>query len=160
VGIPRARLHLSLSWALARAPGGRKGRRPSRFLDGLTGRVPAAARPAAAPARDRRAVAAPVSCRVCAKTLTVAAEQKLGRCATCPADYDEGLLESLKAWRTATAKEAKIPPYVVFTDVTLQAIAERVPTTEQELLSIAGIGRVKLDRYGEAVLALCRSAGH
>jgi DNA helicase-2/ATP-dependent DNA helicase PcrA len=160
VGITRARLHLSLSWALARAPGGRKGRRPSRFLDGLTGRVPAASRPAAAPARDRRAVAAPVSCRVCAKTLTVAAEQKLGRCATCPADYDEGLLESLKAWRTATAKEAKIPPYVVFTDVTLQAIAERVPTTEQELLSIAGIGRVKLDRYGEAVLALCRSAGH
>ena len=42
--------------------------------------------------------------------------------------------------------------------MTLQAIAERAPTTEQELLSIAGIGRVKLDRYGEAVLGLCRAA--
>ncbi|TMR07966.1 ATP-dependent DNA helicase UvrD2 [Nonomuraea turkmeniaca] len=156
VGITRAREHLSLSWALARAPGGRKGRRPSRFLDGLTGR--ASSPPRLAPAgRERRTVAAPVSCRVCAKTLVAAAEQKLGRCATCPADYDEALLERLKAWRTATAKESKVPPYVIFTDVTLQAIAERAPTTEQELLSIAGIGRVKIERYGAAVLTLCRS---
>uniref|UniRef100_UPI001966B8A5 HRDC domain-containing protein n=1 Tax=Nonomuraea lactucae TaxID=2249762 RepID=UPI001966B8A5 len=130
----------------------------------LTGRAPAQARASSAgrsgtqPGARERRIAAPVSCRVCARTLVAAAEQKLGRCGTCPADYDEALLESLKAWRTATAKESKVPPYVVFTDVTLQAIAERVPTSEQELLSIAGIGRVKLDRYGEAVLSLCRSA--
>ncbi|MEO3875956.1 ATP-dependent DNA helicase UvrD2 [Nonomuraea sp. B12E4] len=155
VGVTRAREHLSLSWALARAPGGRKSRRPSRFLDGLTGRTSAPPRLAPA-ARERRPVAAPVSCRVCAKTLVAAAEQKLGRCTTCPADYDEALLERLRAWRTATAKEAKIPPYVVFTDVTLQAIAERAPATEQELLSIPGIGRIKTDRYGEAVLTLCQ----
>ncbi|MGW0804405.1 ATP-dependent DNA helicase UvrD2 [Nonomuraea sp. NPDC002799] len=156
VGITRAREHLGLSWALSRAPGGRKSRRPSRFLDGLTGRLSAPPR-FAAPKGERRTVAAPVSCRVCAKTLAAAAEQKLGRCTTCPADYDEALLERLKAWRTATAKDAKVPPYVIFTDVTLQAIAERAPATEQELLSIAGIGRVKMDRYGEAVLALCRT---
>ncbi|MFI9594040.1 ATP-dependent DNA helicase UvrD2 [Nonomuraea sp. NPDC052265] len=155
VGVTRAREHLSISWALARAPGGRKSRRPSRFLDGLTGRASTPPR-VTTPAGERRTVAAPVSCRVCAKTLVAAAEQKLGRCATCPAEYDEALLERLKVWRTATAKEAKIPPYVVFTDVTLQAIAERAPATEQELLSIAGIGRVKVDRYGEAVLGLCR----
>ncbi|SEH03565.1 DNA helicase-2 / ATP-dependent DNA helicase PcrA [Nonomuraea solani] len=155
VGITRAREHLSISWALSRAPGGRKSRRPSRFLDGLTGR--ASSPPRIAPAqRERRQVAAPMSCRVCTKTLVAAAEQKLGRCTTCPADYDEALLERLKAWRTATAKEAKLPPYVIFTDVTLQAIAERAPVTEQELRTIAGIGKVKIDRYGEAVLDLCR----
>ncbi|MFI6598741.1 ATP-dependent DNA helicase UvrD2 [Nonomuraea sp. NPDC050536] len=154
VGITRARRHLTLSWALSRAPGGRRSRRPSRFLDGLTGRP--AARLRSTPVAERNQVAAPVSCRICAKTLVRAAEQKLGRCATCPADYDEALLESLKSWRTGTAKEAKVPPYVIFTDVTLQAIAERMPTTEQQLLSIAGIGRVKLEKYGEAVLALCR----
>ncbi|MEU4231802.1 ATP-dependent DNA helicase UvrD2 [Nonomuraea sp. NPDC026600] len=165
VGVTRAREHLSISWALARAPGGRKGRRPSRFLDGLTGRPARAGAVSGtvsgtvsgSPSRERRPVAVPVSCRVCAKTLVAATEQKLGRCATCPADYDEGLLERLKAWRAATAKEAKLPSYVVFTDVTLQAIAERAPVTEQDLLSITGIGRVKLDRYGDAVLALCRS---
>jgi DNA helicase II / ATP-dependent DNA helicase PcrA len=41
VGVTRARRHLHLSWALARAPGGRRSRKPSRFLDGL--------RPASAP---------------------------------------------------------------------------------------------------------------
>ncbi|GAA3474108.1 ATP-dependent DNA helicase UvrD2 [Nonomuraea roseola] len=158
VGITRAREHLGLSWALARAPGGRKGRRPSRFLDGLTGRpARSIASPSAQSASSRRPVATPVHCRVCGKTLAAAAEQKLGRCSTCPADYDEALLEALKVWRAATAKEAKVPPYVVFTDVTLQAIAERAPQSEQELLSIAGIGKVKLDRYGSAVLALCRA---
>ena len=35
VGITRARMHLELSWALARTPGGRQGRRPSRFLNGI-----------------------------------------------------------------------------------------------------------------------------
>ncbi|NUR26115.1 MAG: ATP-dependent DNA helicase UvrD2, partial [Catenulispora sp.] len=157
VGITRAREHLTVSWALARAPGGRKSRRPSRFLDGLTGRVSSASsqpRATIGATRERRTMAAPVSCRVCAKTLVAAAEQKLGRCSTCPAEYDEGLLESLKVWRSARAKEDKIPPYVVFTDVTLQAIAERAPANEQELLSIAGIGRVKLDKYGTAVLGL------
>ncbi|MEV4077719.1 ATP-dependent DNA helicase UvrD2 [Nonomuraea fuscirosea] len=156
VGVTRAREHLSISWALARAPGGRKSRRPSRFLDGLTGRAAAPPRAAAAP-RERRQVAAPVSCRVCAKTLVAAAEQKLGRCSTCPADYDEALLERLKAWRTTMAKETKVPPYVIFTDVTLQAIAERAPATEQELRAIPGVGKVKIDRFGEDVLSLCRA---
>ncbi|GHE35380.1 DNA helicase [Streptosporangium violaceochromogenes] len=163
VGITRARVHLALSWALARSPGGRRSRRPSRFLGGLTGRLGASARPARerAPSREpgeRRPIAAPVSCRVCGKTLVAAPERKLGRCATCPAEYDEALLESLRSWRAAVAKEAKVPSYVVFTDVTLQAIAERAPAREQDLAAITGIGRVKLERYGEAVLALCRAA--
>jgi DNA helicase-2/ATP-dependent DNA helicase PcrA len=52
VGITRARERLALSWALARSPGQRRGRRPSRFLDGL--------RPAAAPvARPKKKSVAP-----------------------------------------------------------------------------------------------------
>lgn len=157
VGITRAREHLHLSWALARSPGGRKARRPSRFLDGLTGVGPVARPPGS---RERAAVpsrsATAIHCRICAKTLTAATEQKLGRCATCPADFDVELLGRLKDWRASAAKEAKVPTYVVFTDVTLQALAERVPTSEDDLLAIAGIGRVKLERYGEAVLNICR----
>ncbi|MFC6081460.1 ATP-dependent DNA helicase UvrD2 [Sphaerisporangium aureirubrum] len=156
VGITRARAHLHLSWALARSPGGRKARRPSRFLDGLTGVAPTRV---SAP-RERTAVtprqSPAIHCRICAKTLTAATEQKLGRCATCPADFDVELLGRLKDWRATAAKEAKVPAYVVFTDVTLQAMAERVPTSEDDLLAIAGIGRVKLERYGEAVLNICR----
>ncbi len=157
VGVTRARAHLYLSWALARSPGGRRSRRPSRFLDGLSPRTASVSRP------ERRVAgkkpAAPLHCRICGKTLSAAAEQKLGRCSSCPADYDEQLLEGLKSWRSAVAKETKVPAYVVFTDVTLQAIAERAPSSEEDLLGIAGIGRVKLERYGEAVLDLCRAAG-
>ncbi|RJL33509.1 ATP-dependent DNA helicase UvrD2 [Bailinhaonella thermotolerans] len=154
VGVTRAREHLQLSWALARSPGGRRGRRPSRFLDGIRPGGSSAG-PAAAP-RVSRAVAAPLRCRVCGATLVSVTDRKLGRCSGCPADYDEALLERLKGWRAAVARTAGIPPYVVFTDVTLQAIAERAPLTEQDLLSIAGVGRVKLDRYGAAVLEVIR----
>ena len=61
VGVTRARVHLALSWALARNPGGRQGRRPSRFLNGiapqLAGRQPRAGRESRA-ARRRGAASA------------------------------------------------------------------------------------------------------
>ncbi|GAA0362530.1 ATP-dependent DNA helicase UvrD2 [Actinoallomurus spadix] len=154
VGVTRAREHLALSWALARSPGGRKGRRRSRFLDGL---APQSSGPPRVDRSKRRAVATgPQPCRVCGRPLTAAIERKLGRCETCPADYDEDLLARMKEWRAAASKEQKVPAYVVFTDATLQAIAERAPATEAELAAIPGVGAVKLERYGSAVLALCR----
>jgi DNA helicase-2/ATP-dependent DNA helicase PcrA len=45
VGVTRARRHLGLSWALARAPGGRRSRKPSRFLDGIRPNSEPVARP-------------------------------------------------------------------------------------------------------------------
>jgi DNA helicase II / ATP-dependent DNA helicase PcrA len=152
VGVTRAREHLALSWALARSPGGRKGRRRSRFLDGL---APGSGGP---PRVQRRGAPAkgPQPCRICGRRLTAAIERKLGRCETCPAEFDEDLLVRMKEWRSATASRQKVPSYVVFTDATLQALAERVPASEAELAAIPGVGAVKLDRYGPAVLALCR----
>lgn len=42
------------------------------------------------------------------------------------------------------------------TDATLIALAERLPTDEQSLLAISGIGRVKVDRYGDDLLEILR----
>ncbi|WP_285757922.1 ATP-dependent DNA helicase UvrD2 [Nocardiopsis ansamitocini] len=151
VGVTRAREHLGMSWALARSPGGRKTRKPSRFLDGLRPASPSLA----AQRGERRKQAKTIQCRVCAATLIEAAERKLGRCADCPSDYDEALLERLRDWRRETATEQKVPAYVVFTDATLQAIAEREPSGVTQLAGISGVGAVKLERYGQAVLALC-----
>ncbi|MDA0562969.1 ATP-dependent DNA helicase UvrD2 [Streptomonospora sp. S1-112] len=151
VGVTRAREHLSLSWALARSPGGRKSRKPSRFLDGLRPASPSLA----SSRRDSRRQSRVVRCRICGTTLTDAAERKLARCLDCPADYDEALLERLKTWRRASAEKQKVPAYVIFTDSTLQAIAEHVPDDLAQLSRISGVGAVKLERYGEAVLALC-----
>jgi DNA helicase-2/ATP-dependent DNA helicase PcrA len=150
VAVTRAREHLSLTWALARSPGGRGSRRPSRFLDGL--HTSSSQPPAAARSRGRRG---PAACRVCGKGLTAAVARKLGRCETCPSAYDEELFERLREWRAEQARVASVPAYVVFTDATLTALAEVRPATEPQLLAISGIGRTKLERYGADVLALC-----
>jgi DNA helicase-2/ATP-dependent DNA helicase PcrA len=86
--------------------------------------------------------------------LSSGAERKIGRCEDCPAGYDEELFERLREWRVERAAAEKVPAYVVFTDLTLQAIAETKPADEQGLLSINGVGRTKLDKYGAEVLEL------
>ncbi|MFB7587517.1 ATP-dependent DNA helicase UvrD2 [Streptomyces sp. NPDC056169] len=163
VGVTRARLHLSLSWALSRAPGGRASRRPTRFLKGLrpgSGSLGSVAAAGAGGiergiAAGRRKPRGPVLCRVCGATLTEAGAMKLMRCEDCPSDMDEALYERLRDWRSEQARELSQPAYCVFTDKTLMAIAERVPTTDGELSSIAGVGIRKLDRFGADVLAIC-----
>ena len=49
-----------------------------------------------------------------------------------------------------------MPAYVVFTDNTLIAIAETLPTDDAALVAIPGIGARKLEQYGADVLALVR----
>ncbi len=169
VGVTRARLHLGLSWSLARSPGGRASRRPSRFLSGLRpgsgavagGRTPGAAPggvergdgPAAVTRRTKHR--SPARCRVCNRTLTDPGEMKLMRCEDCPSELDEALYGRLCDWRAEQAARSRQPAYCIFTDKTLMAIAEAVPGTESELAVISGVGRRKFDRYGSDVLAIC-----
>lgn len=94
------------------------------------------------------------TCRVCGHSLGSGAERKLGRHLGCPSDYDEALLARLKAWRKQTAEAASMPAFVIFTDATLVAIAESVPSSEQDLLAVSGVGRTKMERYGEQLLAV------
>jgi DNA helicase-2/ATP-dependent DNA helicase PcrA len=156
VGITRAREHLNLSWSRARTPGGRASRSPSRFLEGI---FPDAVRPVAVsdevrrrdPARKR---SAPAICRGCGGALSTGFERKVGRCSSCPSTYDEEVFERLREWRSKTAAEAKFPAYAVFTDATLVAIAETMPSDQGTLARVPGVGAAKLARYGEAVLDL------
>jgi ATP-dependent DNA helicase RecQ len=67
---------------------------------------------------------------------------------------DSPLLARLKAWRTETARQQSVPPYVVFHDATLAAIAQVRPRSVEDLSGIAGIGAKKLERYGAALLGL------
>jgi DNA helicase II / ATP-dependent DNA helicase PcrA len=164
VGLTRARRELRLSWSGARNPGGRASRRPSRFLDGAasilgdgvrsptraTGAGGRAAKPAKAARQSR--------CRGCGKDLVTAATRKVGRCQECPPTYDEETFEALRGWRLAVAGEAKVPAYVVFTDATLTAIAEKRPGSPGELARISGVGALKLERYGKDVLAILGGA--
>jgi len=162
VGVTRARHRLVLTWAGTRTPGGRATRRPSRFLlpaAGLLGEgaAPEAARHTSGPRRRRgegTRVKTRPRCRTCGADLATGAERTLGRCATCPATYDEALFERLRAWRSAVAARDKVPAYVVFTDATLTAIAESTPSTRAELVAIRGVGARKLETYAADVLTL------
>ncbi|MGZ8176623.1 ATP-dependent DNA helicase UvrD2 [Williamsia sp. SKLECPSW1] len=149
VGITRAREILHISWALARAQGGRKSRRRSRFLIGLVPDDSPASRIAEPTKPGRRP-----RCRVCGKQLIGKTPSLLGRCEDCPSDLDEELLLALKEWRRSQAAEQKVPAFVVFSDNTLIAIAEQKPSDVAGLVAIPGIGAKKLDQYGEMVLGL------
>ncbi|MEI6698925.1 ATP-dependent DNA helicase UvrD2 [Mycolicibacterium sp.] len=150
VGITRARMHLELSWALARNAGGRQGRRPSRFLNGIAPQTQAQPEPN----KPRRQRGATPRCRVCNAVLTAAPAIMLRRCETCSVDIDDELLAQLKEWRLRISKELSVPAYVVFTDNTLIAIAESLPGDDAALVAIPGIGARKLEQFGADVLAL------
>ena len=156
VGITRARTHLELSWALARAPGGRQSRRPSRFLNGI---APQTRAQASAPDKPRRQRGATPRCRVCNAVLTATTAIMLRRCETCSVDIDEELLAQLKEWRLKISREMGVPAYVVFTDNTLIAIAESLPGDDAALVAIPGIGARKLEQFGADVLGLVRARG-
>jgi DNA helicase-2/ATP-dependent DNA helicase PcrA len=126
VAVTRAREQLTLSWSLARNPGAKRARPRSRFLTGL--------------APDSSPTAPTV--RRPAKKQKVVLEGEAGE-----------LFERLRAWRSQTAQSASVPAYVVFSDATLQAIAETRPSSLRELSGLPGIGARKLEMYGDEVLA-------
>jgi ATP-dependent DNA helicase RecQ len=71
---------------------------------------------------------------------------------------DRGLFDQLRDWRRAEAARQSVPPYVIFHDRTLAEIAEARPASLPALGGVGGVGQAKLDRYGEAVLAIVREA--
>jgi ATP-dependent DNA helicase RecQ len=72
-------------------------------------------------------------------------------------DTDSMEWEALRQWRTKTAKEEGVPPYVIFHDATLAAILEARPSNMDELSCVSGVGQHKLDKRGPAVLECLRS---
>lgn len=69
---------------------------------------------------------------------------------------DPVVFEALKKWRAETARKTGVPAFVICHDTTLAAVAEATPSDHEALRSIAGFGQVKVDRYGEGVLAVLR----
>ncbi|MEZ5141397.1 MAG: ATP-dependent DNA helicase UvrD2 [Acidimicrobiales bacterium] len=84
--------------------------------------------------------------------------ERQGRAAAELAPADQPLFEALKTWRAGAAKAAAVPAYVIFHDATLAEIATARPTCADDLLTVSGVGPVKVGRYGAAVLEVV--AGH
>ena len=69
---------------------------------------------------------------------------------------DESLFDALRALRKRLAQESGVPPYVIFHDATLRAMAQSRPTSLQEFAGIGGVGQSKLTKYGHAFIELIR----
>lgn len=69
-------------------------------------------------------------------------------------EYNEELFQELRKKRRELADDAGVPPYVVFPDTTLIAMAARFPSNGEELLALPGVGTVKLGRFGAPFLEM------
>jgi DNA helicase-2/ATP-dependent DNA helicase PcrA len=70
---------------------------------------------------------------------------------------DDTLFRALQDWRRRLAQASGVPAYVIFPDTTLRAVAETRPASRDALLALPGVGPVKLERHGPAVLELVRA---
>jgi ATP-dependent DNA helicase RecQ len=66
----------------------------------------------------------------------------------------QALWERLRARRRALGQEQNVPPYVIFSDATLGELVRYRPRNRDELSRIAGVGAVKLERYGTEFLGV------
>ena len=69
----------------------------------------------------------------------------------------QALASRLREWRAGEAKRLGLPAYMVLNDRSLKALAETRPSNPNQLLSIDGIGQAKAEKFGEAILNLCRA---
>jgi DNA helicase II / ATP-dependent DNA helicase PcrA len=153
VGVTRARKRVQLSWALARSPGSRQTRKPSRFLSDIRPRPRLDT-----VRRARRGGAGPAGGPQAGGPQAGGPQAGGPQAAAGPLGIDDPLLARLRDWRLTAARDQSVPAYVIFKDATLEVIAERRPASLRELAAVPGVGRTKLDRYGAAVLALCAEA--
>jgi ATP-dependent DNA helicase RecQ len=66
------------------------------------------------------------------------------------------LFEALRNCRRELAREAQVPPYVIFHDSVLREMAQLRPGNRDALSHITGVGARKLEAYGDAFLAVIR----
>jgi ATP-dependent DNA helicase RecQ len=71
-------------------------------------------------------------------------------------DVDEALFQALRTWRQEQAREQEVPPYIIFHNSHLRAIAAHQPVTLEALSELKGVGPRKLEKYGNAVIELVR----
>jgi superfamily II DNA helicase RecQ len=66
------------------------------------------------------------------------------------------LAEKLKEWCASEAKRLRLPPYFILNDQTIKRVAASRPRNKNQLMAINGLGPGKVEKFGAAILELCR----
>lgn len=69
------------------------------------------------------------------------------------------LFERLRSLRMEIAREEKVPPYIVFSDKTLEHMCVVRPQNREKMLTVSGVGEFKYEKYGERFLEAIRLFG-
>jgi DNA helicase II / ATP-dependent DNA helicase PcrA len=156
VAVTRAERELHCSWAKTRTFGSRTtNRNESPWLSNIEAARQSLEQPGSGDWRailkvNRERLAAAKAAGVPGVRGTKRASIGLGT------NADPAVFEALKKWRAETARQTGVPAFVICHDTTLAAVAEADPADREQLRSIAGFGQVKVDRYGERLLAVLR----
>jgi DNA helicase-2/ATP-dependent DNA helicase PcrA len=151
VALSRAERELHLSWAKRRTVGSRANNRtPSPWLARVQRAIAGVTEPEPGDGSDARSSIAAARDKVARGK----GASKRSRSAPELSPDDAPLYEALVEWRLRQSRAASAPAYVIFDNATLAAIAAARPRDPASLLEVPGIGPVKAERYGEAVLAL------
>jgi ATP-dependent DNA helicase RecQ len=67
---------------------------------------------------------------------------------------DNKLFARLRQLRKQIADREELPPYIIFSDVSLAEMSELMPLTEREFLNVSGVGHIKLEKYGEEFMEI------
>jgi len=70
---------------------------------------------------------------------------------------DEALFARLRDLRTRLAREAHMPPYIIFSDASLRDMCRKRPVSRAAFLNVSGVGEVKLEKYGEVFMETIRN---
>ncbi len=158
VAVTRAEHKLFCSWAASRTFGARTtSRTRSLWLDNIDAAI--AALTSDGSVDWQSALVAMRERMVAAKAAGVPGTPGTARSSVeVGAKADPALFERLKAWRAAEARHSGIPAFTILHDTSLAAIAQAQPLDEAGLLQVAGVGPVKVTKYGAAILSVLREA--
>ncbi|MCQ2416611.1 MAG: DNA helicase RecQ [Oscillospiraceae bacterium] len=84
-------------------------------------------------------------------------KSQTGGTLTAEGPVEESLFQILRRTREKLAEREYVPAYIIFTDATLRDMCRKKPKTMEEMLSISGVGKYKLDKYGETFLKVITS---
>lgn len=92
-------------------------------------------------------------------TVSKKGEYKRGEFLRTLDEDDVALYGAIKEWRRHAAEEENVPPYVIFGDRTIEDLILKKPRTVRELLNVFGIGEIKAEKFGAALLQLVENTG-
>lgn len=74
--------------------------------------------------------------------------------------FDKDLFEILRNLRKEIADRANVPPFVIFSDVSLKQMSTYYPTNVDNMLKISGVGNLKLEKYGDSFIKVIEQYMH